>query len=44
MDGKIRRLKVTATSPEGKKYEVRTRTHYVAVRHLYAVAAGKAEK
>lgn len=34
MDGKIRRLKVTATSPEGKKYEVRTRTHYVAVRHL----------
>jgi Ca-activated chloride channel homolog len=34
MDGKIRRLKVTATSPEGKKYEVRTRTHYVASRNI----------
>jgi Ca-activated chloride channel family protein len=34
MDGKIRRLKVIATSPEGKKYEVRTRTHYLASRNL----------
>ncbi len=34
LDGKIRRLKVTATSPEGKKYEVRTRTHYVASRNV----------
>jgi VWFA-related protein len=34
MDGKIRRLKVTATSPDGKKYEVRTRTHYVASRNI----------
>jgi Ca-activated chloride channel homolog len=30
MDGKVRKLKVIATSPEGKKYEVRTRTHYIA--------------
>jgi VWFA-related protein len=28
-DGKPRKLKVTATSPEGKKYDVRTRTQYV---------------
>ena len=26
--------KVIPTSPEGKKYEVRTRTHYVASRNL----------
>jgi Ca-activated chloride channel homolog len=29
-DDKPRQLKVTATSAEGKKYEVRTRTHYFA--------------
>lgn len=29
-DGKARKLKLTATSPDGKKYEVRTRTHYIA--------------
>jgi Ca-activated chloride channel family protein len=33
MDGKVRKLKVIATSPEGKKYEVRTRTHYIASRN-----------
>ena len=31
-DGKPRRLRVTATSPDGKHYEVRTRTHYLATR------------
>ena len=29
-DGKPRRLKVLANAPAGKKYEVRTRTHYLA--------------
>jgi VWFA-related protein len=29
-DGKVRQLRVTAMSPQGKKYEVRTRTHYIA--------------
>jgi len=29
-DGKARKLQVVATAPDGKKYEVRTRTHYVA--------------
>jgi Ca-activated chloride channel family protein len=40
MDGKIRRLKVVATSPEGKKYDVRTRTHYIA---SSKIAAGNLE-
>ena len=29
-DGKPRRLKVLANAPTGKKYDVRTRTHYLA--------------
>lgn len=29
-DGKARKLQVIATAPDGKKYEVRTRTQYVA--------------
>lgn len=33
-DGKPRKLKVIATSPEGKRYSVRTRTHYVAARNM----------
>jgi Ca-activated chloride channel homolog len=33
-DGKPRKLRVTATSPEGKKYEVRTRTQYVPAMHM----------
>lgn len=31
-DGKVRRLKVVATAPQGKQYEVRTRTHYMGAR------------
>jgi Ca-activated chloride channel homolog len=34
MDGRIHRLKVIAAAPDGKKYEVRTRTHYVASRNI----------
>lgn len=33
-DGKARRLRVVATSPEGKKYVVRTRTHYLAAKKI----------
>jgi VWFA-related protein len=43
MDGKIRKLKVIATSPEGKKYEVRTRTHYIASRNT-GVRSRESEK
>jgi Ca-activated chloride channel homolog len=30
-DGKERKLKIIATSPEGKEYDVRTRTHYYQI-------------
>jgi len=32
-DGKVRRLRVLASAPAGKKYQVRTRTHYVAAKN-----------
>jgi Ca-activated chloride channel homolog len=34
LDGKIRKLRLMAQAPAGKKYEVRTRTHYVAASNV----------
>jgi VWFA-related protein len=38
-DGKPRRLQVRAMAPAGKKYEVRTRTHYLAATSRSSTAA-----
>jgi len=43
-DGKPRKLKVTAVSPEGKKYEVRTRTHYIATPEITSSRAREGQK
>jgi VWFA-related protein len=38
-DGKVRRLRVMAVAPAGKKYQVRTRTHYLAAKNGDEVSA-----
>jgi Ca-activated chloride channel homolog len=43
-DGKPRKLKVIASSPEGKKYDVRTRTHYIATPEITSSRAREGQK
>lgn len=43
-DGKPRKLKVIATAPDGKKYEVRTRTHYIATPPMTTSRIGEGQK
>ena len=43
-DGKPRKLKVIASSPEGKKYEVRTRTHYIATPEITSSRTREGQK
>jgi VWFA-related protein len=38
-DGKVRRLRVMANAPAGKKYHIRTRTHYLAAKNGDEVSA-----
>lgn len=43
-DGKVRKLRVTAVSPDGKKYDIRTRTQYIAASSQTASTRSRAEQ